>query len=366
MRPVSVFRSVTAVGPITRSVPRTSTSLVTRTSSRKGQSPESTLWNRCVEGEPASATPAKTAASRHGDRRDPGRGKIAQHAEGSEAKSRCRPSRSGILRPVNAAPHRVRFASVLAALLALAASLGVEGSRAANPELTLNVNATGFLEIVLGNGTRIRTSSAPGATIPPGPYLVIVNTDVPEPQDSFHIFHLFGPGMNLSSDLLPCENPREVNTVTLRPSTTYSYEDTRHPELARVVFTTSGSGSSAETSGAGGGPSGTSYSGSVSNQSLVGSAVLRGTLTATVGPAGKLTLSRKGKNVTSLKTGRYRIAVDDKTATGGFTLQGANGKAVAVTAPSFVGRHTTTVRLKPGRWAFYTPAGKKHRFVVTA
>ena len=195
---------------------------------------------------------------------------------------------------------------------------------------------------------------------------MIVNTDVPEPQDTFHIFHLYGPGMNLSSDLLPCENPREVNTVTLKPSTTYTYEDTRHPELARVVFTTSGTGSSSETSGAGAGPSGTSYSGSSSNSTLLGSAVLRGTLTATVGPGGALTLSRKGKPVSSLRSGRYRITVDDRTSTGGLTLRSLHGKAVAVTGPAFVGKHTMTVQLKAGKWLYYSSPAKRHQFVVVA
>ena len=68
--------------------------------------------------------------------------------------------------------------------------------------------------------------------------------------------------------------------------------------------------------------------------------------------------------MSSLKTGRYKIAVDDRTATGGLTIQGLHGKAIAVTAPAFVGKHTMTVRLKAGQWLYYSSAAKKHRFVV--
>jgi len=40
------------------------------------------------------------------------------------------------------------------------------------------------------------------------------------------------------SELLPCENPLEGQTATLRANSTYIYQDSRHPQLARVVFNT--------------------------------------------------------------------------------------------------------------------------------
>lgn len=243
-------------------------------------------------------------------------------------------------------------------------------SRAAAPSLTLNVNLNGSLEAVLGNGTRIRSTSAPGAVIPPGTYLMIVRSDVPDDRDIFHVFHIFGSGLNLSSDLLPCENPRELQEVTLRPSTTYTYEDSRHPELGRIVFTTSGDGSSSETSSGAAGPAAPSYSGSVANSSGVGTGIktvpFRGTLIGTVGPAGNLTLSRNGKRVSKLEPGRYKIAVQDKTSNGGFTIGRPNTKSVTVTGSSFVGKHTVTLHLKAGQWMFYSSAAKKHHFTVAA
>ena len=231
------------------------------------------------------------------------------------------------------------------------------------PSLTLNVNLGGALEVVLGNGTRIQTTSAPGAVIPPGPYLVAVASDVPDSRDLFHLFHLYGPSLNVESDLLPCENPRPLYTVTLKPSTTYTYEDTRNPQLGQVVFTTAASGSSSSTAGASAGPgsSGTS-AGTSSNTSILATALpFRGALVGTVGATGALTLSRNGKNVSSLPAGRYSISVDDRTSRLGFQLVPASGRKVTVTTPTFVGEQRMTVTLTAGRWAF-----GGHRFTVSS
>jgi hypothetical protein len=263
---------------------------------------------------------------------------------------------------------RVRLVTVLVGVLALAGSVGVQDSRAVPPPLTLNINVNGSLEVVLGNGTHVRTSSAPGAVIPPGPYLAIVASDVPDTQDIYHMFHLFGPGVNVSSELLPCENPAPVNTVTLQPSSTYVYEDSRHPDLTHVVFSTSSGGSSADTAGSAGGPSTAKSTGSVGNSSVVGSGIrkLRGTLIATIDSAGHATLSRNGKSVAMLKAGRYTITVDDRTPKLGFAIERPRRPSVVLTGASFVGKHTGTVTLSVGRWRFYSSAGAKHDFDVVA
>jgi len=243
---------------------------------------------------------------------------------------------------------------VLAALAAPTAPAAT-----AVPSLTLNVNLSGALEIVLGNGTHIRS----GAVIPPGPYLVLVASDVPDSRDLFHLFHLYGPSVNVESDLLPCENPRPLYTVTLKPSTTYTYEDTRHPELGQVVFTTSATGSSSDTAG-GASPTGAGgkSGGTSSNTSILASNLpFRGTLVGTVGPAGALSLSRNGKHVSSLQAGRYSFSVDDRTPRLGFQLAPPKGRTVTVTSPAFVGEKRMTVTLSPGRWAF-----GGHRFTVVS
>jgi hypothetical protein len=253
--------------------------------------------------------------------------------------------------------------SILLAALACLFAAPNGSSATAVPSLTLNINPSGALDVVLGNGTQIQTATAPGAVIPPGPYLVTVASDVPDSRDLFHIFHLYGPSLNVESDLLPCENPRPLYTVTLKPSTTYTYEDTRNPQLGQVVFSTSASGSSSTTAGATAGPGSSGASaGTSSNTSVLATALpFRGTLVGTVGATGALTLSRNGKNVSSLPAGRYRIAVDDRTSRLGFQLVPASGRKVTVTTPTFVGRKRMTIALAAGRWAF-----GGHRFTVSS
>ena len=245
--------------------------------------------------------------------------------------------------------HRRILLAGLACLLAACVAHAAPAATAV-PSLTLNVNLSGALEIVLGNGTRIRS----GAVVPPGPYLVLVASDVPDSRDLFHLFHLYGPSLNVESDLLPCENPRPLYTVTLKPSTTYTYEDSRHPELGQVVFTTSGTGSSSDTAG-GASPTGAGgkSGGTSSNTSILASNLpFRGTLVGTVGGAGALTLARNGKSVSSLRAGRYSVSVDDRTSSAGFQLVPPKGRKVTVTGSSFVGERRMTVALSPGRWTF--------------
>ena len=252
--------------------------------------------------------------------------------------------------------HRRILLSGLACLFAVSLAQSASAATAV-PSLTLNVNLSGALEIVLGNGTHIRS----GAVVPPGPYLVLVASDVPDSRDLFHLFHLYGPSLNVESDLLPCENPRPLYTVTLKPSTTYTYEDSRHPELGQVLFTTSATGSSSDTAG-GASPTGAGgkSGGTSSNTSILASNLpFRGTLVGTVGSAGTLTLSRNGKGVSSLRAGRYSFSVDDRTSRLGFQLAPPDGRKVTVTGPSFVGEKRMTVTLSPGRWSF-----GPHRFTV--
>jgi hypothetical protein len=255
--------------------------------------------------------------------------------------------------------HRLILLVGLACLFAAPTGSGAT----AVPSLTLNVNLSGALEVVLANGTRISSTGAPGAAIPPGPYLVVVASDVPDSRDLFHIFHLYGPSLNVESDLLPCENPRPLYTVTLKPSTTYFYEDTRNPQLGQVVFTTAATGSSSSTAGAAAavGSNGTS-AGTSSNTSVLATALpFRGALVGTVDADGALTLSRNGKNVSSLAAGRYSISVDDRTPRLGFQLSPSSGRKLTVTSPSFVGEHRMTVTLTPGHWTF-----GRHRFTVSS
>ena len=96
------------------------------------------------------------------------------------------------------------------------------------------------------------------------------------------------------------------------------------------------------------------------------STVHRGSLTAGVSPAGKLTLKFKGKPVVSLKAGRYTITVADASSKSGFTLQRAGKAATPLTELAFVGRKTVTLALARGQWTFYSGAAHKTYFLVEA
>ena len=252
--------------------------------------------------------------------------------------------------------------------------LGVQGTRSAtSPELTLNYSVNGVLEVILANGTPIRTPNAPGTVIPPGTYEVIVNNDVPDTRDVFHMFHLSGPGVNLMTDLLAGDNKTELYSETLQPSSTYTFQDDRQPgprtrrvqHVRRRLEQQLGLERRLVRSG---GASGSSSTGKSSNSGIVGSSIkppaFRGALDGTVSSAGKLTLTRNGKGVSNLKSGRYKITVDDRTSKSGFTVQEIRKQPVTLTGVAFVGKHTVTVDLKAGQWMFYSPSGKKNYFVV--
>jgi len=261
-------------------------------------------------------------------------------------------------------------------MLVLAGVFGVQSSFAASIVLTLNADNT--LEVRLDNGTRIRTSSAPGTVIAPGTYAAVVTSEVPDARDDYHMFHLTGPGVNLQTDLLAGDERAEPHSVSLQPNSVYTFRDERNVQFGAVVFSTSGSGTTvgggSSGGSSGGGSSGGGSSGSSggttsnvptsSNQDTVGSNALRGTLNAGVDTAGRLTLLFKGKNVGSLKAGRYTVSVRDETSKDAFVLRLLNGDPVTVSGKAFVGRRTLTVKLKAGQWMFYSSPGKKKFFIV--
>jgi hypothetical protein len=84
-----------------------------------------------------------------------------------------------------------------------------------------------------------------------------------------------------------------------------------------------------------------------------------------VNPSGKLTLLFKGKAVSKLKSGRYRITVVDKTAARSFLVQAGKQAAITISTVPFVGTRSVTVSLKPGKWSFFTSAGPKSKTAFT-
>ena len=261
-----------------------------------------------------------------------------------------------------------RLLATLIVFAALSGLLGASTEAAASTAITLEYTSGGVLLVMTADGTTIRTSTAPGAVIPPGPYQVIFNDDVPDSRDIQHLLRLQGPGVNLQTDMAAGDNKTELYDVVLAPSSTYTFADDRQPSLAHVVFSTASSGSAASSGSSSGGTSTGSSSGTSSNSDIAGSDVkaapFRGRLAGSVGATGKLTFTAGGTRVLKILSGRYKITVDDRTSKGGFTMQQINKPAITLTGLSFVGKRTVTVDLKAGQWMFYSPSGKKTSFTV--
>jgi len=253
---------------------------------------------------------------------------------------------------------------------ALALEAGVQSARAAvSQTIYAGFDADGNIKMSFADGTMIGTPNAPGTVVPAGTYQVILNNNTDDDLAVLHKFHLFGPGVDFSAGT----SVQTSATVTFQPNSTYVYQDDLHPDI-RDVFGTPGSGATNSTSGGGssGSSSGsTSSSGKSSSggtQSAIGTVIktdpFRGALAGTVSSTGKLTLSRNGKPVATIKSGRYTIAVQDQTPKAGFTVQEIRKQSVALTGVAFVGKHTVTVDLKAGQWMFYSSSARKNYFVV--
>ncbi len=92
-------------------------------------------------------------------------------------------------------------------------------------------------------------------------------------------------------------------------------------------------------------------------------AVLKGE----VGPGFTIEVTKGGKDVKSLKAGKYTIKVEDKSASHNFRLKGPGGINKATTVP-FKGKKTWTVTLKKGKYTYqcdpHASSGMKDTFTV--
>ncbi len=90
-------------------------------------------------------------------------------------------------------------------------------------------------------------------------------------------------------------------------------------------------------------------------------------LVGEVGPGFTIEVKKAGKDVKTLKAGKYTIKVEDKAAIHNFHLLGPGvNKSTAV---SFVGDKTWIVTLRPGRYTYrcdpHAASGMKGHFTVT-
>jgi len=261
---------------------------------------------------------------------------------------------------------RVIFCCTAALVAALALSLG-QAARAALPSLYANYATNCTFAFVGDGGTAV-------ASVAPGTYQIVVSTPFAFgnglAQCEYVQFRLTGPGVNFDTDLGGGDMEVEQHTVTLQPGGTYTVQDDGHLTQTRRTFTVNTSGSpptpsTSTSSSSSSSSSSTTKSGATSND-LVGSAIVfRGTLAAAVSRAGKLTLTKAAKGVSTLKSGRYTVKVSDGSGTVGFVLKSLRGSPTTVSTVKNTGARTVSLRLTPGQWYFFTPGGTHHPFIVT-
>ena len=280
---------------------------------------------------------------------------------------------------------RPRFIPILVAVVAAAAVLVPAGMAARRdngpqvlPALYVQYTMNCTFQIVDDLGK-------PVTTIAPGTYVVEVSTPimfklaVPQPGSAnlapndftgckgWVQFQLTGPGVNLFTTLdAGCDAFYTLPATTFKPGATYVAQDLNQPNVTRTTFQIATSGTPVVPKT----PYGTTSGTGVRSQDIVGSGIkasIKATLAGLVDAKGNPTLKLKGKPLSILKAGRYTFSVNDLDAKAGLSLQavGTKTKVTALSAAEFVGSHTTTVQLAPGRWMYFAKGGAPHYFLVT-
>jgi hypothetical protein len=259
---------------------------------------------------------------------------------------------------------RLGIASALAAS-ALALVPAAHASRTASLTLRVTFTAAGAITVTLPDGTPVGTTGGAPTVIPAGYYTLAFYG--PGECINLPLFELRGPGVNINDDMLGGETDVHTLYATFAPNATYTWHSDRNESIVYTfrassdVVGTPSSASAPSTSSSGSHPKATS-------QDVVGSAILpfRGTLTGAVTAAGRLTLAYKGRSVTSLKAGRYTVAVDDRSSTNGFVLQKPKHAAVRVTGGMFLGKRSLAVTLTAGKWLVMPSVGKPTYAIVVS
>jgi hypothetical protein len=273
---------------------------------------------------------------------------------------------------------RVRRVSILLAVVAVGTVLVSTGSakprdsgQPAFPTLYAVYTMNCTFTIVDDGGRKV-------SSIAPGTYQVEVSTpvnygwlEVGGCKGGWVQFELTGPGVNLSTTLEEgCENNYTLPPTFFKASSTFTAEDLNQPSATRSVFTTLASGSPTVPNSPYGPTSGkVTASTDIACSACKTTAKLRGTLTGTLSAAGKPTLTSKGKAVSILKAGRYRVAITDQDPKGSFTIkQHQTGptdlKSTDLTGLEFVGKRSKIVTLRAGVWMYYSGRGQYYHFRV--
>jgi hypothetical protein len=221
--------------------------------------------------------------------------------------------------------HRLLALPVIAAAIAVALALLLPGtSHEANPVLNGSVSGDSQFIITLLDG-----NGAPVTQLDPGSYTIDV-TD----NGTIHNFHLFGPGVDQKTDI---EGTGKFTWNVTFTKGTYTYQCDVHSNVMHHTF-------------------------------IVGTppppppkpTVLKGS----VGPGHTISLKKGGGAVKSLKAGKYKVKVSDKSSKLNFHLKGpgVNKK----TGVKFKGKKTWKLTFAAGKYVYKSDAGKhlKKSFTV--
>jgi hypothetical protein len=260
---------------------------------------------------------------------------------------------------------RVALAAVLVALAggsdAIRSSAAVPGI----PAIYVNYSSDCTFTMSVDGGISVTSATAPGPTLPPGIYQLLVW--MPNPNQGYPCgrptFTLTGPGVNSTTVFQGQELHDERVLPALQPSSTYVAQEASAPAATQKVFTTASSGSNSLLL-----PSGTQDNGAggSTQPGVVGSDIVPPPtrLLATVSDSGEAALKLGGKNVGTLKAGTYLLQVDDAAPRAGFFLERLGGKPLTITSAAFVGRRARAITLSAGRWLFFSKVGRPTPFTV--
>jgi hypothetical protein len=257
----------------------------------------------------------------------------------------------------------LRVSSTLRLVASCAAAAGLltvtpaaQGQKAASPSIIVTFSVNGTVTATL-NGAPLGSTTGAPTTISAGYYSLVLNG----PGDCIYLplFELVGPGIDLQDDMHGGEIDTHAIPAYFVPNSTYAWHIDSNQAVV-YTFKTSGDIVGTPPPGYSPPPTKSVVNPKPTSQDIVGSAVLpfRGTLAGAVSARGTLTLAYRGRSVTSLKAGAYRIAVTDKSSTNGFMLEKVKHTATTITGTAFVGTRSASVDLTAGKWLVMHGPGK--------
>jgi hypothetical protein len=238
------------------------------------------------------------------------------------------------------------FAVLVVGLVALAPT--AQARTVANPILRVNFQLDGSVTVTDASGAPVGTKTGSPTVIPAGYYNVLLFG--PGGCANVPYFTLKGPGESIVDNMDGGELSTNQYNAYFQPNATYTW----HSDVdTSIVYTFATNGTVVGSPPAVVGPKGlasTNHGSAQSVNPLGGSvATYQGILNAAVSPSGKVSLTFKGKSVSSLKAGSYKVAVSDSSASSGLMLQKIK-HVVTLTGLKFMGKHTGKLDLTAGKW----------------